>query len=368
MIVRNEADVIARCLASFAPVVDEIVIVDTGSSDETVKIASEFTDKIYRFEWIDDFAAARNFAFSKGTCSHLMWADADDVLPQSQQEAFLRLKQTLDPDADVVYLDYTVAFDGSGRPILSFLRERIVKNDGSFRWEGAVHEVIPPHGKLFYAPTRIEHRPVEKAARQGRNLAIYRKKLAADKRLSTRDQFYYARELMFNGLYEDSVDAFRLFLTAPDGWNVNRVEAARNLSGVLLKLGRKEEALSALTDALGYMPPAGELCCEIGNFFFNENRLPDAAFWYLLATTLKPNRTGGAFINEDCYGYIPYLQLCVVYYRLGRIDDSIDCNEKALALKPESPECKQNRLFFDRLKQTPPSESSEECGKAQRLL
>ena len=65
MIVKNEEKLLARCLDSVAGLMDEIIIVDTGSSDKTKEIAARYTDKIYDFEWIDDFSAARNFAFSK---------------------------------------------------------------------------------------------------------------------------------------------------------------------------------------------------------------------------------------------------------------------------------------------------------------
>ena len=70
MIVKNEEKVLARCLDSIADLMDEIIIVDTGSSDNTKEIAKKYTDKIYDFAWIDDFSAARNYSFSK---SIFMW-------------------------------------------------------------------------------------------------------------------------------------------------------------------------------------------------------------------------------------------------------------------------------------------------------
>ncbi len=81
MIVKDEREVLARCLGSVKNCVDEIVIVDTGSTDDTKKIARGFTDSLFDYAWNDDFASARNFAFSKGTGDYLMWLDADDVLP-----------------------------------------------------------------------------------------------------------------------------------------------------------------------------------------------------------------------------------------------------------------------------------------------
>ena len=71
MIVKNEEKILARCLDSIHDLVEEIIIVDTGSTDRTKEIASKYTKKIYDFEWIDDFAAARNFSFQFATKDYI---------------------------------------------------------------------------------------------------------------------------------------------------------------------------------------------------------------------------------------------------------------------------------------------------------
>ena len=71
MIVKNEEAQLAACLDSLKPIADEIIVVDTGSSDSTKEIAARYTDRIYDFPWIDDFAAARNFAFSKAKMEYI---------------------------------------------------------------------------------------------------------------------------------------------------------------------------------------------------------------------------------------------------------------------------------------------------------
>ena len=98
MIVKNEEAVLARCLDSVRDAVDEIVIVDTGSTDRTKEIARGYTEKVFDFEWIDDFSAARNYAYAQATMDYQMWLDADDVLPACEREKLLRLKQTLPDD------------------------------------------------------------------------------------------------------------------------------------------------------------------------------------------------------------------------------------------------------------------------------
>ena len=83
LIVKNEEDVIERCLESVKGFSDELIVVDTGSSDKTKEIVRKFTDKLYDFEWIDNFSAARNYAFSKAKCDYLFWLDADDIVCSS---------------------------------------------------------------------------------------------------------------------------------------------------------------------------------------------------------------------------------------------------------------------------------------------
>jgi glycosyltransferase involved in cell wall biosynthesis len=86
MIVKNEAPNLARCLQSVKDLADEIIIVDTGSEDQTVQIASKFTDKVFHFDWCDDFSAARNQSLKHATCDWILIIDADEALePRSVQ-------------------------------------------------------------------------------------------------------------------------------------------------------------------------------------------------------------------------------------------------------------------------------------------
>lgn len=78
MIVKNEARCLARCLSSLQPIVDEIIVVDTGSTDDTRDIAATFGAKLFQFDWVDDFAAARNFSLAQAGGDWILAADADE--------------------------------------------------------------------------------------------------------------------------------------------------------------------------------------------------------------------------------------------------------------------------------------------------
>jgi glycosyltransferase involved in cell wall biosynthesis len=84
MIVRDEEMNWPNCLASVRGVFDEIIIVDTGSKDRTVEIAQSFGAKVFEFEWVDSFSAARNEALSHATGEYAFWLDADDVVEPVQ--------------------------------------------------------------------------------------------------------------------------------------------------------------------------------------------------------------------------------------------------------------------------------------------
>ena len=106
MIVKNEEAVLNRCLESMASAMDEIIIVDTGSTDATKKIATAYTDQIYDFAWTGNFAEARNYAASKATGDYIYTADADEYLEPEELQKLLQLKKVLLPEVEIVQMLY----------------------------------------------------------------------------------------------------------------------------------------------------------------------------------------------------------------------------------------------------------------------
>ena len=211
MIVKNEEDVLERCLESAADLVDEIIIVDTGSTDRTKEIAARFTDQIYDFPWCDDFAAARNESFSHASMDYCMWLDADDVLLEEDQTFFLALKESLDPSVSVVMAPYHTGFDENGRVTFSYYRERLIKNRAGMSWVGAVHEAITPVGAVLYGDFAVTHRKT-RPSDPDRNLRIYQAQLDPGKELEPRQQFYYGRELYYHHSWAEALAVLERFL------------------------------------------------------------------------------------------------------------------------------------------------------------
>lgn len=345
MIVKNEEAVIGRCLDTVRDIADEIILVDTGSTDRTVDIAKKYTNSIYHFPWCDDFSAARNYAFSKARMDYQMWLDADDVIEPEDRAKFLEFKQHM-PDADMIMMPYHTAFDQNGRPVFTCYRERLMRRSFGFRWAGAVHEAIAPAGKVVYSDIAVCHRKVQ-VNEPGRNLRILENQLRRDGTLEPRMRFYFGRELHDAGRDEEAAEQLEIFLREPDAWIENRMDACLTLSACYRALGRTERVLPALLQSLEWDTPRAEICCAAGTYFFERQRFEQAIFWYVLATRCA-RRDNGGFSSPDCYDYLPYMQLCVCYDRLGNTPMAEICNEKAAACKPDDQAVAYNRAYFAR--------------------
>lgn len=347
MIVKNEEETLDRCLSGIQAAVDEIIIVDTGSADLTKKIASKYTDRIYNFFWKEDFSAARNYAFSLGTMDYLMWLDADDIIPQESKEKIIRLKDRDMDQADMIMMPYIVSFDEQGNGTFSYFRERLVKNNGVYKFSGRVHEVIPLSGKVVYIESPVEHRK-NKEKDNARNLRIYESMEQEGTLLEPRAYYYYGRELLFHGKYEKSVHIFEKFLEMPEGWIENKIDAARQLAQCRYCLGQEEQALSSLLKTLEYDVPRGETCCDLGRHFMDREQYEQAVYWFLQALDAKKDYRTGAFIQEDCYGFLPCILLCICYYNMGNRKLAEFYNEQAGTFKPYSRYYLLNKQYFQK--------------------
>ena len=343
LIVKDEEKVLERCLTCVSRFADETVLVDTGSTDSTVQIAEKFTDKVYYFKWCDDFSAARNYAFDKATGELLMWLDADDFITDENCAKIKKLKNSFD-GYDMAILPYAAAFDGD-KPTFVYNRERIFRRDRNYRFSGEVHEAIVPSGKIYYSDAVIYHKKV-KINEQMRNLRILQQKISTGKELEAREKFYYGRELLFNKMYRECIAVLEDFLNG-DGWFVNKAEACINLYQAYMAIGESDRAMSSLLHSFTICPPNSQVCCMLGEHFFNRGELNHSVYWYEAA--LKAKNEEGSFISEDYCAFIPYMQLCVLYDRLGDSKKAYRYNEMAGAIKPHNEKYRYNVGYFKKL-------------------
>ena len=341
LIVKNEELVLDRCLSAVSQFADGIIIVDTGSSDNTINIAKKYTDKVYNFTWNDDFAAARNYSFSFGASDYIMWIDADDVVSSDNIAKINELKKNM--GADMYMCRYNVGFDGE-HVTYSFYRERIVKRSKGYMWHGCVHECITPSGNIEYLDIAIDHKKV-KPGNSNRNIRIYENKLKVST-LNARETYYYARELYYHKRYKQCIKWMRKFFKM-NGYIENVIDGHIVVAMCYAALNQSHCALRELYKTFDLDTPRANVCCRLADIYANRNNYNIAIFWYNVATKCEDIDKKGGFVENDCFGYYPYMQMCMCYYKLGKIEKAIECNNMAGLFRPNDKAYLHNKIYFE---------------------
>lgn len=349
MIVKNEEDTLENCLLGIADLVDEIIIVDTGSHDNTKTIAKKFTDKIFDFEWIDDFSAARNYSFAQATMDYVMWLDADDIVTDENRDIFVNLKKNLDGKVKQIAAKYNVSFNELGQVALSYYRERILLRSQNYKWIGAIHEVIAFDNNIVYSEFTVTHKKIH-PTQSGRNLRIFEKMKRDNVVFDARQTFYYARELLYNEQYLEATQLFYTVIHDDGCWVENRLSACLDLYKCQKALKNNQSAIEALLYSFSLATPKAEICCTLASEFFSQNKLKESEFWYLLALNDTPNIKNGSFVKMECYGYIPAISLCVIYDKLREYSKAEFYNNLAETFKPGDKSVEFNKEYFKNLK------------------
>lgn len=283
MIVKNEAETLARCLDSVADLMDEMIIVDTGSTDETKEIAARYTDQIYDFPWADDFSAARNFSFSKASMDYLYAPDADETLDEENRKKFRDLKQVLLPEIEIVQMKYcTVGAFDTVLNARTELRPKLFKRVRQFLWEDPVHETIRTAPLVYDSDITILHMP--RSLHHKRDFSIFLKAYARDGFFSAKLLNMYAKELLKTGEPADFADAESVFTSIAE--NATEEKARKEASCVLARHYRLCDKKNlffkiALKDML--TTPCSEICFELGAYFETDADYREASLWYFNA-------------------------------------------------------------------------------------
>lgn len=344
MIVKNEEDTIGRCLDFVKDVIDEFIIVDTGSSDNTKDVIKKYTDNIYDFEWIDDFSDARNFAFSKATKDYIFWLDADDVLLPEDVEKFKALKRNLDTSIDSVTMRYNVSFDEYGNVTTSYRRNRLVKKEKNFKWIGFVHEYLEVYGNIINSEISVTHKKINYSP--NRNLEIFQNKLKEGVEFTPRDILYYGNELYEHRMFEDALKYYNDFLDSKRGWYEDNIHVCGKICDYYQSINNGEECRKYAFKSFEYDSPRAEACCRLGFSFLQENKINQAIFWYETAANLKKPINSLGFFSDACWTWLPHLQLCVCYDRIGKHQLAYEHNEIAGKFRPNDKKILYNRNYF----------------------
>lgn len=316
MIVKNEEAVLDRCLSSVADLMDEIIIVDTGSADRTKEIASHYTDKIYDFTWVNDFSAARNFSFSKAVMDYIYAADADEVLDSENRQRFLALKQSLVPEIEIVQMKYiTPDKFNTVMNIRNEYRPKLYKRLRQFRWTDPVHETVQTQPLVFDSDIEILHMPQSQHSK--RDFHLFLQAFGSGQPISDKLHTMYARELFISGSDEDFLNARPVFVKTLQ----NETASKDRLSEAVCVLCRCMKILNDMPGffkyalrAMAYFP-CSEICCELGDYFCQTQDYEEAVRWYNCAAS-----DTSSLLNVHTGGDLPLTGLAVCYSHMADSD------------------------------------------------
>lgn len=343
MIVKDEEKVIKRCLDSVIDVVDEIIIVDTGSNDSTKEIAKEYTQKIYDFKWIDDFSKARDFSFSKATKEYILWLDADEILDYVNKNKLLELKGNLNTGIDVVTMETYMCLDENNNPTIKSRRNRIVKSNKNFKWTGYIHEYIEIDGNIYDSDIGIIHHKVKCV--NDRNLKIYKRNIDLGNELSNRDLCYYGKELYCNCMIDEAIKIFDKVILK-DICKEEKIDALCKIGECYLYKKETSKARKYFYKTFEYIEPRGEVLYNIAYSFEEEKKYYQAIFWYEMILNIKISKDCSQCMNIACWRFKPHLNLSFCYFELNNLPKAYYHHEKAKQINPLNKYVMANDEYF----------------------
>lgn len=332
MIVRNEEENLAYCLSHIHNAVDEIVIVDTGSSDNTIAIARNFTKNIYKMEWQNDFSIARNFALSHCNCQWILSLDTDEILDTpdllhklttTEKEAyFLPIKSLNGSNPD----DYSITY------VL-----RLFRNRSHYRFKGCIHEQltgISDNNIGISEQPAIIHRCLEPKLRnckRHRNILLLQQQLPGNENEEITRQYYLGCEWLAFHNYRQAYSCFKfVYDQLPDNFVLIKSRAIKRLVASLRGLGNITEALCICLQTVAVFPEYTDIFFEGGIILEQLGEYEVALQWFTTALELKKPPITYQHLNGTgsflaCY----HLGYCC--QQLHRSAEAITWYEQALA-------------------------------------
>lgn len=335
-IMKNEAHNLQPMLQSVKGCFDEIVIVDTGSTDGSVAFVEAINEKIEandaswsglpliklkHFTWVDDFSKARQYSFDNCTQDYVMWIDLDDCL--SDSAAFIKWRDNVLHSAHYWMVKYNYAYDASGRVECEFVRERVIKRDHGFRWMYFVHEgLVQTEGRNFW-PQRastwtVNHRRTEEDRRQDhmRNLKIF--ELNDIENMHPRMKFYYGKELFENGIQDKAGKPLMEALKSTELDIHDRILSIQYAAQAAFSQKAYPQAIDLANNGVKLKPQRAEYWCLLGDTYLSLGQHSEAVMAYKVALQCSPDDMGGiTVIYKHAYGEYPHQKLAEIYLSQG---------------------------------------------------
>ncbi|MGQ3480902.1 glycosyltransferase [Paenibacillus sp. TY11] len=321
MIVKNEEQFLRRCLDSVKDIVNQIVIVDTGSTDNTIDIAREYTSEVYSFEWINDFSAARNESIKYATTDYILIMDADEYLDTNsnlQKDIatekdwyFLKIHNVLSQGRQIAHIAVRLFANGKGLSFQNRLHEHLnILAEGKTYSNGLGESVLHHTG---YTDEIMEGRD-----KKNRNLPLMLQEV--EENPNAYNLFNMGRTYKWNEEYEKAIQYLQRAYPLSKNLTI-MPDLLTNLAHCLSSLKREPEALKILNDAIILFPNETDLWHMQALLFLELGYFKDAINSF--ETCLKIGDQG-ITITEGNGGYMARYRLAEVYEKTYRASESYE--------------------------------------------
>lgn len=350
MIARNEEHFLPECLARARAAVDEIVLVDTGSTDRTVEIARSFGAKVLHAAWDDDFAAPRNVGLQAATGDWILVLDADEFLQPGSCERIRELVQS--PSALGYHLHFVNVY-GHGKTV-GVMMVRLFRNLPGIAYENVIHEQVTPSLQRLGAPlglvlasadVEVEHHGYTEAVmnergKNERNERLFKKQLARHP-----DDIYslYKYGDFLRRVPGRSADAARLLdrcleLILSGSPSLPRQlpyagEVAALCALEAARAGDHERARAVLDVALRRFVPTPNLHYLAASLAVADGRAEDAIVHYRRCLAFR-GQVLVVPIQEGITGHVSLAGIAQAWMARGDVDRALPLLEQAIALEP----------------------------------
>ena len=382
-IVRDDegTGLLEECFQSIRPHVEEIVVVDTGSKDNTPEIAKRYADvfEVYtdcndpETGEIADFSKARNRSFDLATQQWVMWMDSDDIIAGGEHLArlvefgeFNRRRQPDGIERDWCFLfPYEYIYAPGGQCICLHYRERLVSRRGAMRWVNPVHEVMLPEDRerLILVPCedvvlKHQRQRSKKPSVPGRNLRILQKLVEKDGCEDARQFYYLGLEYANAGHHEDAI-AWLTKYFGISGWEDEKTMAALKLADIAFSQGRNKEGILWGFRAIETKEDWGEGYFALARGFYNlalqgqaggdiQRNWQKCIHFAKTGLALPPTKTM-LFVNPLERAIDAHVFLTTAYAQLGDARSALKHAAEAKKSGPTDPNLAYNLRTFERM-------------------
>jgi len=344
MIVRNEEANIARCLKSVQPALDEIIIVDTGSTDRTPDIAKQFGAKVYFFNWTNDFSAARNEALKYATGDYIIWLDADECLKKQDLEKLIQLKAELPEEKNIAYAVKILNFHKQGFPDAAY-QTRIFPHISGVKFEGKVHEQVSFSLQKLGVKFQVTDLSISHLGyltkdlwqtKIKRNLSFLQE-ILSEAESSTKWTIHFYLGMCYLNLGEEDLAHIHFAQALTPACKEENpyfyITAGVYSAKILEKTGEPTQGIQLLLKLKDQFPEDDFILYHLGEAYF---QMKDYQQAFQILSRCRPERINLGIIpisiQEYKFKYHYYLGL--IYENLGETLTAISMYKKALEIKP----------------------------------